>query len=375
MAVIGPRDTSLLGLPVGWDAAELEKYELQDGTTYLAVAQELEAAIGGLNSELASDPVWSAAISFTDIPEWEYRVGTSNGMSDYDEYSLPDPRRGDTTGHMLPLKAYDRRLQWTWDYLRKARMPQIEADILDAVKDVRDKFRVKLLTRVLKATDDSGAALGLGSGGYSPGFAHTAGSTSVDFVPPSYGGTNFANTHEHYVPISGGVFTAAVFTDIRAELREHGHEAPFTVWIGASDESTVKALTGFTPVAQWGVNYASTVSLAQGVNGGLINATGAYAIGVIDECQVIVVPGMPQYYGFGFKSYGANSQRNPLRVRLTKGQNRPQVLVMRDPRSGSGAYPFQNLMLFFEFGVGVGDRTAGTPRYVNNSSWSDGTPS
>ena len=66
------------------------------GTIQFA-AQELEAAIGGLNNELASDPIWAAAASFTDVPEWEYRVGTSNGMSDFDEYSLPDARRGDTT--------------------------------------------------------------------------------------------------------------------------------------------------------------------------------------------------------------------------------------------------------------------------------------
>lgn len=370
---IGPRDTSLLALPVGWDGAELERLALQDGTTYLQVAQELETAIGGLNNELASDPVWAAAVSFTDIPEWEYRVGTSNGMSEFDEYSRPDPRRGDTTGHMLPLKPYDRNLRWTWRYLEQARMSQIEADIMDAIKDVRDKFRIKLLTRVLQRGDDSGAAKGLGASGISPGFATTAGSTGVDFTPPSFGGTNFASTHEHYVPISGGLFTAAVFADVRAELREHGHEAPYTVWAGAADESTIKGLSGFVPVAQWGVNYASTVSLAQGVNGGLMTATGAYAIGVIDECQVIIVPGMPQYYGFGFKSYGANSQRNPLKVRLPKGVTRPTVRVMRDPRAGSGNYPLQDLMLFFEFGVGVGDRTAGTPRYVNNSSWSDGT--
>ena len=31
-------------------------------------------------------------------------------------------------------------------------------------------------------------------------------------------------------------------------------------------------------------------------------------------------------------------------------------------------------MLFTEFGIGVGDRTAATLRYVNNANWSDGTP-
>jgi hypothetical protein len=30
-------------------------------------------------------------------------------------------------------------------------------------------------------------------------------------------------------------------------------------------------------------------------------------------------------------------------------------------------------MLYLEFGVGVGDRTNGTTRYVNNATWADGT--
>ena len=82
---------------------------------------------------------------------------------------------------------------------------------------------------------------------------------------------------------------------------------------------------------------------------------------------------MPQYYGVGFKSYGPNSSMNPLRVRLEKGFTRPQVIAMPDPRSGSGAYPLQEIMLYTEMGVGVADRTAGTLRYVNNAAWSDGT--
>ena len=106
-------------------------------------------------------------------------------------------------------------------------MSQIDADIQDAVKDVRDKWRVELLTRLLKRGDDSGSADGLGSSGYSPGFATTAGSTSVDFTPPAYGGNVFTSTHEHYVPLAGGAFTAAVFQDAKAELLEHGHLPPY----------------------------------------------------------------------------------------------------------------------------------------------------
>ena len=87
-------------------------------------------------------------------------------------------------------------------------------------------------------------------------------STNVDFVPPAFGGVTFTSTHEHYVPIAGGAFTAPVFADIKAELLEHGHLPPYNAMISMADETTVRGLAGFVPVAQMGTNYANTVSLA-----------------------------------------------------------------------------------------------------------------
>jgi hypothetical protein len=368
----GPRDTTSLVMLSGWDATELQNYQLQDGTTFGTVVGEMNAALTALNAELYSDPLWASAISFTDIPEIEYRDGASNGMEIHTEYGRPDAKRAATQGHMLPLVAYDRMLGWTWDYLRKARMSQIEADIADGIKDVRDQFRKAVLTRALQRIDDSGVAKGLGTGGYSPGFCTTAGSTGVDFVPPSFGGASFANTHEHYIATSAsGSYTVAIFQAVRAHLREHGHQAPYEMWIGPGSEVAVKALTGFVPVQQWGINYSSTVSTATGLNGDIRSLTGAYYIGVLEEMKVMVVPGIPLYYGFAYKSYGQNSSRNPFKVRLQKGQMRPQAVAMPNPNS-AGRYPLQDIMLFAEFGVGVNDRTAGSAQYNNNGTWADG---
>lgn len=370
---LGPRDTTHLVQLTGVDGAELERLRLQDGTSYAQIVAEMNAALGALNAEIANDPLWSSLVSWTDQPTVEYRVGASNGFEVHTEYGRPDPKRAATEGHMLPLLAHDRALNWTWDYLRKANLTQVRADIADAIKDGRDLYRVAILTRLLDRDDESGVDIGLGTGGYSPGFATTAGSTNVDFIPPSYGGTAFANTHEHYVGIAGGVFTAAVFSDVKAELREHGHEPPYEFIIGTSDEATVRGLQGFVPVAQLNVNLASTVSVATLSMQADMN--GGYYIGTINDINVRVVRGMPQYYGFGWKAYGRNSQRNPLRIRLAPGQSGPRFVAMPDPRAGSnGAYPLNYLMLFTEFGVGVADRTNGTPRYVNNTTWADGTP-
>lgn len=368
---LGPRDTSDIKMLDGWDATELQKFRLQDGTSYATIVGMMNAALGALNAELANDPFWAGLVSFTDTPETEYRIGTSNGMVRHTEYGRVDHQRGDTTGHMLPIEAFERSMGWTWDWLRKGRLAKVEADVADAIKDARDRWRIQILTRILQRGDDTGAYKGLGSG-YSPGFATTAGSTNVDFTPPAFGGTVFTSTHEHYVGIGGGAFTAAVFTDARDELKEHGHAAPFDFLIGPSDVTAVKALSGFVGVRSGLIAYGSTADLAADTN--RAPTTGVDLIGVMaDDFRVWEVRGMPQYYGFVYKSYGPRSQRNPLVIRLPKGQTVPRVEFFTDPNGGNARNPIQDMMTFFEFGVGVNDRTAGTPRYVNNSTWADGT--
>lgn len=359
----GRRDTTHLVMLTGWDATALEEFKLLDGTTYGTVVSMLNASLAGVNAEFAGD--WMTGLySVDDQPDLEYRVGASNAMEDHTEYGLPDAQRAETEGHMLPLKQRDYMFGWTYDYLRDARMPQIEADIAAGVKAARDIRRQRILRRVLKRGDDSGAALKLGTGGYSPGFATAAASTSVDYTPPANAGTAFDSDHEHYVGIAGGVFTAAVFTDAYDELREHGLEPPFEFLIGPSDRATVEALTDFTAAADNLIIYGATQDRAR--------VPGEY-IGTISHFMVREVRGIPQYYGFGYKTFGRLSRSNPLRLRLHKGESALRALAMPHPNAGTGIVPLQNLMMYLEFGVGVYDRTAGTARYVNNTTWADGT--
>lgn len=360
---IGRRDTTSLVMLTGWDATELQNFELIDGTTYATVVAMLNAGLGGLNTEWSSD--WMTGLySLDDQPDLEYRIGASNEMEDHTEYGLPDAERAETEGHMLPLKQRDYMLGWTYDYMRDARMSQIEADIAAGLKAARDKRRQRILRRLLKRGDDSGAALKLGTGGYSPGFATAAASTNVDYTPPANEGTSFDSDHEHYVGIAGGVFTNAVFTDAYDELREHGHEPPFDFAVGPSDRAAVEALTNFTAAADNLVLYGLTQDRAR--------VPGDY-IGTISHFMVREVRGIPQYYGFGWKNYGRLSRSNPLRIRLHKGESALRVLAMPHPNAGSRIVPLQNLMTFVEFGVGIANRTNGTARYVNNTTWADGT--
>lgn len=365
----GARDLSLITTLVGWDADALNNFRLEDKTTYAAVAAALNTALTALNTEFASD--WMTGMySITPEPDLEYRQGVSTGFKPFTEYARADWQRADTTGHMLPLQPQDYMLGWTWRYLQKSRMSQIEADIAEAIKSGRDIRRQQILARVLQRGDDSGTTLQLGSSGLSPGFATTAGSTGVDYTPPAFGGTVFFSTHEHYYALAGGLYTNAVFTAAKNELREHGHEPTYEFLIGPFDESTVRGLSDFTPVAESLVILGSTQDVAR--MSAAADGT-SWPIGTINDFFVRVVHGIPRYYGFGYKSYGRNSQFNPLRIRVPKNETTWQVTAMADPHGGSGQNPLQDLMLFTEFGVGVYDRTAGTPAYVNSSSWADGT--
>lgn len=366
--MLGPRDTTSLVMLTGWDAAALKTHQLMDGTTFDVVVAQMRTALGALNAELYADPIWSSLVSYTDQPDVEYRVGNANGFERFTEHSRADAKRAQTEGHMLPLKAFDRALGWTWNYLRQARMSQVQADIADAIQDARDVWRKTILQRLLKRGDDSGVADGLGSSGLSAGFATASGNTGVDFTPPAFGGNTFTDSHEHYVGASS--LSNTVFSAAKTDLRHHGHEPPYYWLASPTDEAAISGLTDFVKVANTNIKYGNGVDLATIAQASI--TPGVYPLGVIHDFVVWVMPGMPQHYGFGWKTYGPNSQRNPIRIRLQKGQSQPGVVAMPDPRSGNAAWPLQYMMLFLEFGVGVADRTNGTTRYTNNVTWADG---
>ena len=87
-------------------------------------------------------------------------------MERHTEYSRPNANAAKPRAH-APLLSWDIGLGWTWDYLRKARMAQFSKRTWQRLPGVRDRWRLQVLTRLFQRGDDSGAALGLGSSGYS----------------------------------------------------------------------------------------------------------------------------------------------------------------------------------------------------------------
>jgi len=364
MALYGFGDLRDRALPSNWDAATIEKVRLQEGVSFGEMASQVQAGLVALNNELLTMPHYSGLFAVQDDPEVEYPIYTANGFEVATEYSVPDPRRGDTTGHMLPLHPYDRSLGWTMRYLQKARRLKLDADVRSAVVDAKDRWQKSLLERFFSSTANT-----VGSSGKDVPFAD-AGSADSTYIPPkSPDGETFTSSHEHFLDtgdtdITASTFDAAMINVAAEHLQEHGHTPPFDVIASRADLGDFADITGFKPPLWQDIAYqGSAVERAR------ISEIGTY-FGYI-ECDYGIVrcwstPRLPTENWGMYKSYGPGDPRNPLRVRI-------------DPQVGWGfrmvdglfvTAPPQLLLMHVEFGVGVGeDRTNGVCVDLGAGTW------
>ena len=362
MALIGPNDLKQFAIPANWDASYLNRYRLIDGTDYDGLLSDIASALALQNAALLSDPLLSTMMSATDQIESEYGVGVSNGFEDHTEYGRPDPRRGKTTGHMLPLLSKDRAFGWTWDFLQKARRIQIDEDIASGMEDLRNVFAKMALTRHFKSTYDS-----VGTGKSVP-FAD-GGTADATYVPKHMPdrAAPFDAAHTHLLRLDG-ITQANVETAVK-HLWEHGHDAPYDLLAAMADIASWKdqtTVTGFVPRAQGLIQYGSGQDLA------LVNPE---YIGAIETpygpVQVRFNARIPTTFWTVFKSYGRLDQRNPIRARFNPRYGIGAVLLAGDHIR---EYPLENAILYMEIGFGIGDRTNGVlVRNAGSSSYTDPT--
>lgn len=343
---LGPNSLQQFVLPSYWDAASIEKYRLADGTTYAALIADIQQALSLADSVVLSDPLYSGLIGpiTTDLAS-EYPVGSTNGFQAHTEYGEPDAKRGATTGDMIPIQAFDRGLGWTWDFLRKARRAQLDADIQSAIADRKAIFQKAVLTRLFKSTytavGSTGRAMPLADGG-------TADSAYVPIANPDRVAA-FTNTHTHVVD-PNGITQALVQAEV-GNLWEHGYDPPYDLLAAAADAAAwvnQTNLTGFVARSDPLIRYGMAANLAD---------VGADYLGVIDTqygaVRVRVTGRIPTKYWTVYKSFGSLDPRNPLVVRVSPDFGFNAVLM---PSSAVQTDPLQRAKIFLEFGVGVANR-------------------
>jgi len=353
MAVLGFGDLRDTALPTLWDAAEIAKVRLQDGASFEEMVREAGAALQEFNGSLLTMAHYGLLFAVQDEPEMEYGIGTTAGFEEATEYSTPQPYRGATSGHTLPLKAYDRGLGWTFRYLKKARRAKLEADVRQVVTDARDVWQQKMLTRAFKMEGEMVGSTANASVPFADG-----GTTDSAYVPSdSPEGESFASSHDHY--LRHAALNDANLAIALEHLQEHGHASPFDVCGARADAASWTALTGFKAPEWPGIVYhASTAERA----GGVADVSDYYGYVETDYgiVRVWLSPRVPTNYYWLHRRYGAGDPRNPLRVRIDKAWGFGFNLV---PGNWANS-PVQMLVAYTEFGVGIGDRTNGVCVYI-----------
>lgn len=345
--MLGWNDLKQFAIPATWDAGEITRFRLVDGTNYDAWLNDVAQGLAMVNGELVGDPLIGGLVSVTDEMMVEYRTGTTTGFQVASEYSRPDPQRGATTGHMLPLIPFDRQMGWTWMMLRKARRAQLDADIAAAMSDVRDLWHRRVLTRFFQSAADT-----VGGTGVSAPFAD-GGTADTNYVPiavPERGGT-FNNTHQHYLFLDG-INQANVETAV-AHLWEHGHDPVYEMLVSYADLAAwtnTTNVTGYVPKGSSLIAYGNQVDLA------LVDPSFQ---GVIDTelgtLRMRTNGRIPTGYWGIYRAFGPGDLRNPLRVRVSEYGVGAVLLAGDHIRN----HPLENAIMFSEFGVGIGeDRTA-----------------
>lgn len=348
MAIVGFADLRETTLHSLWDSGEITRARLADGSSFEEMARETEAALQELTRSLTAMPHYADLFAVQDMPEVEYPIGVTAGFQVATEYSSPEPRRGDTTGHTLPLTPYDRAMGWTVRYLRKARRQALEADIRQVITDGRAIWQQQLLTRFFMV---EGATVGSTSNASVP-FVDAAATDTTYQPPDSPEGETFATSHTHWLR-HAAISDTNLDTTIE-HLQEHGHNSPFDIIAARADAADWAGLTGYKAPEWPGIVYhASGVERADVPE---MSHYFGYAETDYGVCRIWLTPRVPTNYYGAFKSYGPGDPRNPLRVRIDRNFGFGFTLI-----PGNWAnLPTHMLVAHTEFGVGVGqDRTNG----------------
>lgn len=365
---LGVKDLKNIALPTAWDGNELARLRLRDGTTWEALTRDMDAGLSIVNASLNTGYL-GRLLSLTSEPVVEYRSGGGNGFDDHTEQTQPDRKFAETSGHMLPLKMRDRAMGWTADFLRQARRAQIEADMSSMIEDAVDVYEKAVWTRLFKLEEETGKASGLGSSGVSVPFAD-GGNGTIAFTPPPRNDRKinaFTTAHKHFLRLNG--ITQANLETAVGHLWEHGHDGPYELIVSLADLASwqnTTNITGFKPKIEALIQYGGLDDLAiveTEIYQGAVNTK--YGV-----CKLYANARIPTGYWGVTKSYGAQDQRNPLRVRFDEMYGFGVKLIVNQVT----LYPFASAIGQFEFGVGIGEDRVSAVLVENDSAGDYATP-
>lgn len=352
-------------LPAGLDGGVMMNWRLRDGRTYDQVRADIAAALDGLNARLLNG--WGDLVYVTQEDAIEYPSGSGESERFYpvSDESRVQLFKGGAAGHMIPMQAWGRGIGGTHRFFRDARASVLTATIRDLVNAGINTFEIAVLTRMF-----NDAEVLIGTTGYDVGMV--SGSASVPFAPPSYGGEDFTNAHEHYMFFdSDGAADQDGFDDMLEALAEnvteHGHMGQLVALVSETDVASYMALPNFVKTigatgngnitvigGTSAINYFTAQPMEQ--NPRSSGRFFGYYLSGRGTIEMRATRRIPTGYAMVYVSGGVNNPANPWYVRT-----HPAVgfgFYIAEVPSYQTTFPVAEVDVFNEFGVGAGmDRT------------------
>lgn len=348
---LGNRDLKNVVLPIGIDQEALALRLAVAGVTYATLLTDINDAMQLKRDSVLTKPVIANAIAMTAQIEVYYGSGSTDGFEEKTEYGEADEQYVDEVGHMMPVKAYDRKLGWSEDYLKKARRSQLDTDITNATADYEDLAEKLAIRALFRSTALTGKQFGLGQGGKAVPFCD-AGRCGIPYTPPrGRNGRKFDESHDHFMRLPD--ISQASLELVVENLWEHGHDGPYTALV--SDDDLLKWMDktklNFIVNPQNGVIYGANETLA---------SVGPEFVGIITTRRgtvQVMTNGRVDTNHFNLhKSYGKDDPRNPIwAFEAADGSAAPVIKVPT-----ARVLPIQGAVIVVELGFNVGqDRTNG----------------
>lgn len=369
--LLGARALIDRAIPTGLDGAEILKFQLRDGRTAEQVIGEAAAMIGDLNEQLNGE--FGGLWTITEQQFARYADGQSAASKTpvKTEFKRADGVRSRSIGHMLPLENYEDAVEWTPLYLRDA----YAIDVTNDLQLIADRWRNRVwddfVQRALTNTERA-----IGSAGYDVPWAIGTG-VNVPYIPPQYRNYTFDGDHSHFVVANtgnSGTFKTMI-ENMMGHLRHHGHSGVLSALVSYDDLASYSAFstTGefveFNPAAIQVIAGSSnapvrtTPGIAEGVPGEVFGWWKSKHYGL---CELRADPGIPTGYAWMAKSYGMNSPRNPVAVRVHPSEG---FGLMLDPQVTRSINPELDFIQFrATHGVGVNDRIAAVAGFCGASA-------
>lgn len=181
-------------------------------------------------------------------------------------------------------------------------------------------------------------------------------------IPGGPNGETFDGaSHTHYDAVNG--LTAAATKATINDVIEHGHGNSVRLAISRTDETSVRALSGFVAYPDPRIIYRATDTPGQALD---ISRLDNRAIGIFEGAEVWVKPWAIANYLFAWDD---GDSMKPLAFR----QREASALQGLRIAAGLDTHPLYAQYMEAEFGVGVWTRTNGAVLYFGAAQYADPT--